>query len=173
MSAYRGDPEALASILLRCQTVLGNMAMENEGAIFNRWPINHEPLRSDARNLLPLIKEALAAHHTAAMEDIRRPAQCTLDRAAIIEECAKVVEPKGPRPCDCDRCYCHNMGDAEAVASWDADAYNAKAIRALAVPSTDGKCGASRCRDLGCFGMCEASTVAPHEHSATTDRGIK
>jgi hypothetical protein len=35
------------------------MAKENEGAIFNRWPIHHEPLRSDARNLLPLIDEVL------------------------------------------------------------------------------------------------------------------
>jgi hypothetical protein len=55
-------------------------------------------------------------------------------RAAIIEECAKVVEPKGPRPCDCERCDCGNRGDMEAVASWDTDAYNAKAIRALAEP---------------------------------------
>ena len=42
-------------LLKRCQTVLGNMAKENEGAIFNRWPISHEPLRSDAKHLVPLI----------------------------------------------------------------------------------------------------------------------
>ncbi len=47
------------STLERCRTVLGNMALENEGAIFNRWPINCEPLRSDARNLLPIIDSAL------------------------------------------------------------------------------------------------------------------
>jgi hypothetical protein len=52
--------EALEKALRRCQTVLGNMAQENEGAIFNRWPINHEPLRNDARNLLPVIDAALA-----------------------------------------------------------------------------------------------------------------
>jgi hypothetical protein len=52
--------EALEVALRRCQTVLGNMAAENEGAIFNRWPINHEPLRNDARNLLPVIDAALA-----------------------------------------------------------------------------------------------------------------
>jgi hypothetical protein len=46
-------------VLGRCHTVLFNMAKENEGAIFNRWPIHHEPLRSDARNLLPLIDEVL------------------------------------------------------------------------------------------------------------------
>jgi hypothetical protein len=50
----------LMGLLERCRTVLGNMALENEGAIFNRWPINHEPLRSDAKNLVPLIDEALA-----------------------------------------------------------------------------------------------------------------
>jgi hypothetical protein len=52
--------EALEAALRRCQTVLGNMAQKNEGTIFNRWPINHEPLRSDARNLLPIIDAALA-----------------------------------------------------------------------------------------------------------------
>lgn len=51
-----------------------------------------------------------------------------------IEACAKLIEPKGPRPCDCEpgRCYCHNFGDAEAVASWDTDAANAALIRNLA-----------------------------------------
>jgi len=49
-----------------------------------------------------------------------------------IEACAKIVEPNGPRPCDCERCYCHNVGDAEDVARWEADTANAKAIRALA-----------------------------------------
>jgi hypothetical protein len=55
--------------------------------------------------------------------------------AKIIEECAKVVEPKGPRPCDCERCDCGNHGDLAAVAAWDADMANAKAIRALALSS--------------------------------------
>ncbi len=46
-------------VLNRCYHVLNNMAAENKGAIFFRWPINHEPLRHDARNLLPLIAEVL------------------------------------------------------------------------------------------------------------------
>lgn len=51
-----------------------------------------------------------------------------------IEACAKLVEPKGPRPCDCEPagCYCHNTGDAAAVAGWDADMAAANSIRALA-----------------------------------------
>lgn len=53
--------DKLRNALERARTVLGNMALENEGAIFRRWPINHEPLRSDARNLLPVIDEALTA----------------------------------------------------------------------------------------------------------------
>jgi hypothetical protein len=52
--------DALEAALRHCQIVLGNMALENKGAVFNRWPINHEPLRNDARNLLPVIKAALA-----------------------------------------------------------------------------------------------------------------
>ena len=54
------------------------------------------------------------------------------ERGKIVEECAKLVEPKGPRPCDCERCDCGNHGDMAAVAAWDADAANARAIRALA-----------------------------------------
>jgi hypothetical protein len=46
------DP-AVDAVLKRCRTVLGNMALENKGKIFQRWPIDHEPLRADARNLLP------------------------------------------------------------------------------------------------------------------------
>lgn len=56
MAAERDEARAL---LERCRTVLGNMARENEGAIFNRWPINHAPLRADARNLLPLIEKEI------------------------------------------------------------------------------------------------------------------
>jgi hypothetical protein len=51
----------LLALLERCRTVLGNMALENEGhaRIFNRWQISHEPLRGDAKGLLPLLDEAL------------------------------------------------------------------------------------------------------------------
>lgn len=62
IAVTRERDEALESLLERCGTVLGNMALENEtglGAIFNRWPISHEPLRSDAKNLVPLIDAAL------------------------------------------------------------------------------------------------------------------
>ena len=51
--------DRMRSALSRARTVLGNMAEENEGAIFRRWPINHEPLRADAKNLLPVIDAAL------------------------------------------------------------------------------------------------------------------
>lgn len=72
--------EALANILMRCRTVLGNMADENEGAIFNRWPINHEPLRADAKNLVPLIDEALRNHHETFMAT-----RCSADIASLAE----------------------------------------------------------------------------------------
>jgi hypothetical protein len=49
-----------------------------------------------------------------------------------IEQCAKVIEPKTPRPCDCDVCDCGNSGDMRAVAWWDEAMANAAAIRALA-----------------------------------------
>jgi hypothetical protein len=58
----------LAGALRRARVVLANMAAENEGAIFNRWPIHHEPLRADARGLLPVIDDALLAGETAGAE---------------------------------------------------------------------------------------------------------
>ena len=48
--------------LERCRTVMCNMALENTdflSSVFQRWPISHEPLRADARNLLPVIEAAL------------------------------------------------------------------------------------------------------------------
>lgn len=50
-------PHAAAGVLRRAHTILANMAAENEGflnaAFGRRWPISHEPLRADARALLP------------------------------------------------------------------------------------------------------------------------
>lgn len=55
----------LIAMLRRCRTVLSNMAEENSG-LWNelsgrRWPINHEPLRADAKHLVPLIDDLLEA----------------------------------------------------------------------------------------------------------------
>lgn len=51
--------ERYIALLERTRTILGNMAQEREGfwnSLFGRrWVVNHEPLRGDARNLLPLI----------------------------------------------------------------------------------------------------------------------
>jgi len=55
----------LTIMLKRCRMVLENMAEEREGFwnefIGNRWAINHEPLRADAKSLLPLIDQLLEA----------------------------------------------------------------------------------------------------------------
>ncbi|KPG01804.1 hypothetical protein IP86_03070 [Rhodopseudomonas sp. AAP120] len=56
--------EALINALKQCRTVLGNMALENERFLAKwgfarRWPINHEPLRNDAKNLLLIIDELI------------------------------------------------------------------------------------------------------------------
>jgi len=52
---------SLEATLERCRTVLGNMALENEGSarLLRRWKISDEPLRNDAKNLLPIIGSAL------------------------------------------------------------------------------------------------------------------
>lgn len=57
--------EDLVRMLHRCRTVLGNMAEEREGywneLTGRRWPISHEPLRADAKNLLPMIDDLIEA----------------------------------------------------------------------------------------------------------------
>lgn len=49
--------------LERAQVILCNMAAERPGfwaSLFGRrWPVNHEPLRGDARNALPAINDAI------------------------------------------------------------------------------------------------------------------
>lgn len=58
------SPVRLRALLERARTILGNMALENDPRIafkFQRWPISHEPLRADARALLPEIDAALAS----------------------------------------------------------------------------------------------------------------
>lgn len=47
------------------------------------------------------------------------------------ERCAQAIDPKDRRPCDCDSCYCGNLGDAQAVADWDACKAAAACIRAI------------------------------------------
>jgi hypothetical protein len=77
------------------------------------------------------VADAMLAVDTALRERIAElEAERDAIRADERERCAKVAEPKGPRPCDCDRCYCGNPGDTEAVAVWDTEDFIARSIRA-------------------------------------------
>jgi hypothetical protein len=73
---------------------------------------------------------ALAEKHniTAFPEDLEQFVRELI--AAEREACARVCEPKSPRPCDCDYCDCGNSGDRAAVVDWDASNALAAAIRA-------------------------------------------
>jgi len=57
------DQREINTALARAATVLGNMAAENRLPWWNfwtpRWRISCEPLRNDARNLLPVIQDLL------------------------------------------------------------------------------------------------------------------
>ena len=55
--------------------------------------------------------------------------------AAMREAAAKAVDPGCKRPCECDVCYCGNIGDAQSVAIWDSETENAKRIRSLPLPA--------------------------------------
>ena len=52
-------------------------------------------------------------------------------RKQALEDAAKLVEPKQPRPCDCETCYCANRDDAATVVAWDADTATAATIREM------------------------------------------
>lgn len=54
--------DALKAALTRTHVVLANMAAEIQPhrPWHSRWPIHHEPLRADARRMLPIVDAALA-----------------------------------------------------------------------------------------------------------------
>lgn len=73
----------------------------------------------------------LATEHFAAnSEGWRRLAFSA--RVMALHEAADLIMPKGSRPCDCQRCDCGNIGDAEEVRAWDEGMASATAILALA-----------------------------------------
>lgn len=56
------DAELFRTALQDCLVVLRNMALENRESLNpfkTRWPIHHEPLRADARALVPRIEALL------------------------------------------------------------------------------------------------------------------
>lgn len=71
--ALQARHELALCVLERARTILGNMAMENVGLLnfVRRWPISHEPLRTDAKNLLPEIGRVLKA----ALQAVKVPAR--------------------------------------------------------------------------------------------------
>jgi len=58
-----------------------------------------------------------------------------------LDNVLEIVRPKGERMCDCERCDCHNQGDAERVAAWD-ERYTiyerAKEAAAIAIAKATG-----------------------------------
>lgn len=71
----------------------------------------------------------------AEMEAMERQVNILTDalaqaKAEEREACAKLCEPKRPRPCDCEYCDCGNSSDRAAVVDWDASNALAAAIRA-------------------------------------------
>lgn len=90
------------------------------------------------------IARALHEAHLTAELDASRAREAKLveatarayqDGAAWMRGAAAMaLDPIGPRPCDCWRCNCGNVGSAEAVAAWDADRASAQLIRSLPLP---------------------------------------
>ncbi|WLB14767.1 hypothetical protein QIH87_50010 (plasmid) [Bradyrhizobium elkanii] len=96
------------------------------------------PIGADLARLIATLAAAVEADRASTHAHISERTEEAVK--AERERCAKIAEPKGPRPCDCEygACYCRNAGDAAAVASWDADMAVARAIRAPVSGSTEG-----------------------------------
>lgn len=60
---YLAKHREVVAALVRAQTILENMALENERGASWLWPIPHEPLWADAKALLPVIKAALTTEN--------------------------------------------------------------------------------------------------------------
>ena len=105
------DPYSTERALLeRCRTILANIALEREPkwGIGMRWPIHHEPLRHDARNILPEIDRALAASQ-AAMTDafLMKVRDVLARRFPRCHDCADHdgTCPSSGLPCDLDAAF--------------------------------------------------------------------
>lgn len=87
----------------------------------------------------PLVVQAIAEGLIRDAEAALASATTPAVREATIEQCAKLVEPKGPCPCQCEECWC---GDSKARTIWDRDLAHARAIRSLSVSrATAGSSG--------------------------------
>ena len=78
-----------------------------------------------------MIKWPEPAAHLADSLPLFTEAQLKQAVRDALEEAAKLVAPKTPRPCACESCDCGNQDDAQRVAEWDAENAAASAIRAL------------------------------------------
>ena len=88
-----------------------------------RQRTNYEKVDDALAALAPVVAQIKAA-------EFKRGAEAMRESAAV------AVQPKGKRPCDCERwrCDCGNSGNLIAVEGWDNDNDTANAIRALPIP---------------------------------------
>lgn len=59
---------------------------------------------------------------TKVIGDLTRRAIKAEDSVIILQNALRLIGTMDyPRPCDCERCTCGNIGDATDVAAWDAE----------------------------------------------------
>lgn len=80
-------------------------------------------------------------------------------RKAYILEAAALLEPKGPRPCDCDTCDCGNTGDLREVEAWDTQKALYDQLVNLAEAEPTVKVSFDLWRNGNWVGMTEGKTV--------------
>lgn len=130
----RSDAEVRAAILLSgpLAPLLAAITAERtrtEEAEAERDRARQERMPHMCRDDHPEIRHAVSG------DDERCPVCRERDRAdaaeAQTDAVLRLLEPSGPRPCDCTRCDCGNVGDAAHVTSWDAQRDLYEAARAL------------------------------------------
>lgn len=108
--------------------------LENVVYAWSLPPHDPDAVICEASNYANAALIALAPDMAAWIEgEAARTAEAVAQaRRDALEEAAAAVAPESARPCACDGCTCQNIGDAEDVAAWDAYAWAARTIRALA-----------------------------------------
>jgi len=89
--------------------------------------------------IIEMARQAGFHDHDFPFKKFKFEAFAKLVAAKEREACAKVCEPKTPRPCDCESCDCGNSTSARMVAEWDESASIVKAIRARSEATSRGE----------------------------------
>lgn len=139
-TGVKRERQRCAGILLEASRVFDRCSINNEWTALLRKLVSIVEGASDARSLSEnrhrdraetIARLAYAGLTFKSIESLDANVMFTAGLLAdalteveceALERAANMFRPSEPRPCDCERCDCGNMGDHAAVVAWDTQA---------------------------------------------------